>query len=234
MDDHRFDTLVKTLTTGGSRRWILHTLGAGTLAAVFGRFTAEEDADARKKGKNKKKKKCKGNTRKCNGKCISQDNCCVDADCRLAEIVCQNGECVAQLECQNDGDCGANEVCQNGTCVPDPGQFCQGNGDCNGGEVCFAGTCVPIAGTCAATDDHCAVNESLCNAGGAGDCFCLQRFAGGAACTEIFVPGAICGGCDSDDDCEFIEAGSVCVSAVAFGCPCDPGEGICARLCPNQ
>jgi hypothetical protein len=234
MDDHRFDALTKTLTNGGSRRGALQSLGASALAAVVARLGLEDDAEAKKKRKNKKKKKCKGATKKCNGKCIPVANCCVDGDCDPGQL-CQNGTCLLQeVACQNDGDCGVNEVCQNGTCVPDPGQFCQGNGDCDSGEACFAGTCVPIAGTCDATDDHCSVVEALCNPDGVTDCFCLQRFGGGVACTEDFVLGSQCGNCTSDADCDALEAGSVCVSAVAFGCPCDPGEGICARLCPNQ
>jgi hypothetical protein len=254
MDDHRFDALVKTLTTSGSRRSVMQALGGGALAALFGRFIATEDAEAKKKHrKHKKRKKCKRGKRKCNGKCIPKANCCVDADCAVDER-CEAGQCLAKRvgclndddcevgefcqsgvcigdECLNDDDCDAGKICQNNLCVPAPPE-CVENDDCASGEACFGGTCVLIAGTCDATDDHCAVEESLCNPG-AGDCFCLQRFGGGAACMKTFVPGEVCGGCSSDAQCEAIEAGSVCV----LGCPtfeCEPGQGICARLCPNQ
>jgi hypothetical protein len=55
MDNRRFDSLVKPLTTGGSRRGLLHTLSAGALAAVVGRF-AGEGAEAKKKRTKKAKK----------------------------------------------------------------------------------------------------------------------------------------------------------------------------------
>jgi Cys-rich repeat protein len=119
--------------------------------------------------------------------------------------------------------------------VPAPPE-CEENTDCPNGEVCFEGTCVPIAGTCAATDDHCAVNEALCNEGGTGDCFCLPRFGGGVACMQVFVPGSECGDCTSDAECAALapDAVAVCVSPSENGCPCDPGQGICALICPNQ
>jgi hypothetical protein len=223
MDDRRFDSLVKTLTTGDPRRAILHTLGVGALAAVAARIGLADDTEAKKR---KKKKKCNGNTTKCGKKaCCRTDQTCI------------GGKCVDDVddpECLSDDDCDAGFVCENGACVIDVNPFCQGNEDCASGEECFAGVCVIVAGTCDATDDHCSVNEALCNPAAGKDCFCLQRFGGGAACTEEFVPGAVCGGCNSDAACEGLEAASVCVKATAFGCPCDPDLGICARLCPNQ
>jgi hypothetical protein len=93
---------------------------------------------------------------------------------------------------------------------------------------------VPIAGTCDAADDHCSVNDALCNPDGETDRFCVQRFGGGAACTKGFVPDSFCGNCGDDLDCEAFEPGSVCVAATTNGCPCDPGEGICAQLCLNS
>jgi hypothetical protein len=139
-------------------------------------------------------------------------------------------------ECFIDDDCELNEVCDDGTCVV-PSPECEVSGDCGLGDECVAGTCVFIQGTCNVTDDHCSVTEALCNPAAGKDCFCLQRFGGGVACAERFVPDAICGACNSDAACEALEAGSICVKAVtqgAQGCPCDPGLGICARLCPNQ
>ena len=234
MDTRQFDSLVKTLASGDSRRSILRTLGTGTLAAVLGR--SEEQAVEAKKRK-KKKKKCKTGTRRCGKQCIPQGNCCLDADCGNQDA-CVNGACKAgkkdALGCQSNADCRFEESCQNGTCMSDPEPICQGNGDCDSGKACFAGACVLIQGTCAAADDHCAVVEAPCNPAANNECFCLQRFGGGAACTQEFVPGAVCGGCQNDTQCDAVDPGSVCVSPVENGCPCDPGEGICARLCDNQ
>jgi hypothetical protein len=106
---------------------------------------------ARKKGKNKKKK-CRKLNQGCGGKkkcckglvCTSgtcqqpgQSECVADSDCGANEI-CQNGICVP--ECVNDNDCGANEICQNGACVPAP--ECAGDGDCDGNEICDDGVCL--------------------------------------------------------------------------------------------
>jgi hypothetical protein len=228
MDDRRFDAFTKTLSNGGSRRGVLQTLGTSALAAVAARLGLAEDAGAKKKRKNKKKKKCKGNTTKCGKKaCCNANQTCVGGKCLAKE---GNAGCVV------DTDCRPGEVCQNGSCVPEPEPEpdCVENGDCSLGDECIAGTCVFVQGTCDATDDHCSVTEALCNPEAGNDCFCVQRFTGGAACIEAFVPGAVCGGCQNDADCAATEEGSVCVAAVAFGCPCADGQGICARICPNQ
>jgi hypothetical protein len=260
MEDRRFDSLVKTLGSGDSRRGIMQTLGAGTLAAVFGRLGLQEDAEAKKKGKNKKKKKCKGNTRKCNGKCIPQDNCCVDgdcedqkfcvggqcekvefqdcqtdSDCRPGEI-CQNGECVVQQECQDAGDCATNELCIGGECrCSFPNKPC-GAACCPENQVCFDGQCVTGEGTCNATDDVCSAGGSVTCNGNSG-CRCGQRPDGGVHCVNDFVddarPNCIC---IDDADCErdFNEVGLVCIKG-GPGCQCkDTNSGRCARLCPTQ
>lgn len=248
MDDCRFDSLVKRLSdSDGSRRGILQTLGAGALAAVFGRFAAERDAEAKKKRKNKKKKRCKGNTTKCGKKaCCRTDQTCV------------TGKCVAKggvLGCQSDADCRVNEVCENGTCVAEPAPECERTADCGSGKACLADTCVVVAGTCDAADDQCA-DEARCNPAAGAECFCFQRISGGVACTNGFIAGTQacqsstdcgiaetciaeicqpgCGSCRNDADCDALEGGSVCVSPVVNGCLCAAGEGICARLCPNQ
>jgi hypothetical protein len=223
VDHAKFDSLTRSLAHQQPRRGLLKTVGVSTLAAWLARFGLEGDAEARKKHKHKRKK-CKGNTTKCGKKhCCRPDQTCVNRTCIDNPAP----------ECVNDDDCASNESCENGTCVPVPPE-CASSEDCASGETCFGRTCVLIAGTCDATDDHCAVEESLCNPSAAGDCFCLQRFGGGAACTQGFVPGSVCGGCTSDDECEALEAGAVCVSPVLTGCPCEAGQGICAHLCPNQ
>jgi hypothetical protein len=221
VDDVTFDQLTRSLTQ--PRRVVVNALAAAGLA-IFSRLGSDDDAQAKKK--HKKRKKCKGGTTRCGKKaCCRADQNCVNGKCQDKKDEAGN--------CLSDDDCAPGQTCKGGLCVEVvPG--CGDVGDCDAGEVCINGSCVVIAGTCDAAADHCAVNESLCNEGGTGDCFCLQRFGGGAACTQIFVLGSVCGDCTSDAECEAVEAGSVCVSAVDNGCPCDPGQGICARLCLNQ
>ncbi|MBI5479427.1 MAG: hypothetical protein HY906_11250 [Deltaproteobacteria bacterium] len=57
-----------------------------------------------------------------------------------ANETCQDGSCVPTGGC--NPACGANETCQNGTCVPAGG--C--NPACQSGQTCQNGTCVPTGG----------------------------------------------------------------------------------------
>lgn len=161
MDDRQFDSLIKTFD--GTRRGILRVIGAGTLGAIAARFTLAESAEAKKKHGKKKKKQCKAGTRACNGGCIPQNDCCLDADCGQNQT-CTGGQCVAVQvppQCQNDADCGAGQACQNGQCVVKNDLECQVDGDCRPGTVCQSGQCV-AAGECQNNGD-CGANEICLN-----------------------------------------------------------------------
>jgi hypothetical protein len=251
MDDQRFDSFVKTLSTGGSRRGALQILGGGALVAVFARFAAEEDADAKKH--KHKKKKCKGGTTKCgkkaccradqtclDGRCLDKNvenpGCLSDDDCQLNEH-CENGACIAggNGECQDAGDCAANEQCINGQCrCGFPNKPC-GDACCPENQICLNGQCVIGEGTCAATDDVCTDGfGDSCN--GNNDCFCGQRVDGGARCIDGFINDARDNCiCIDDADCERDFApGAICIKGGAK-CQCQNGNlGRCAFLCPTQ
>jgi hypothetical protein len=251
MDNRRFDSLVKTLSSGDSRRGVLRTLGGGTLAAVFGRLGLAEEAEAKKKRKNKKKKKCKGNTTKCGkkaccradqicegGRCVDDiievPECLDDVDCGPNEV-CQNGTCVFQGECQSADECADNELCINNACrCAFPNKPC-GEACCPENQVCFNGKCVAGEGTCAATDDVCVAGFSLtCDDNP--NCFCGQRPDGGVHCFGGFLNDSRdnCT-CIDDADCErdFDEVGLVCIKG-GSACQCqDTDSGRCARLCPT-
>jgi hypothetical protein len=248
LDERRFDSLVKTLTAGGSRRGILQFLGASALASALGRFAAGEDVAARKK---RKKKKCKGNTTKCgkkaccradqnceNGTCVDKAGvleCRVDADCRGLEETCQNGQCVPRAACQNAGDCAANQFCIAGECICGvPNKIC-GAECCLENQVCLNGECVVGQGTCPATDEVCISGvEVACNDDD--DCFCGQRADGDVRCIGGFFD-------DSRDNCICIDdadcerdfgAGAICIKG-GPACQCqDTDSGRCALLCPSQ
>jgi hypothetical protein len=50
--------------------------------------------------------------------------------------------------CSVHTDCGQEEICQNGVCVPnEPGGPCESDLNCMAGEFCDAGSCVPQAGS---------------------------------------------------------------------------------------
>jgi hypothetical protein len=253
MEDRRFDSLAKMVSSGDSRRGILQTLGAGALAAVFGRLGLQEDAEARKKRKNQKKKKCKNGTTKCGKK----------ACCR-ADQNCVNGKCIDDIEdpeCQNDDNCGAGKVCQNGVCVDD-GNECQNSGDCADNEVCINnacrcafpnkpcfGACCPenqvcFNGQCETGEGTCPAGDSICNndsedaCNGNNACFCVQRNdTEEARCIGGFLNDSRdnCT-CIDDGDCErdFPGQGALCIQG-GPGCQCqDTDSGRCAFLCPTQ
>lgn len=255
MDDRRFDSLVKTLSSGGSRRGMLQTLGGSALAAVAVRLGLADDAEAKKKGKNKKKKKkCKNGTTKCGkkaccradqscvgGKCVDDvedPECLSDDQCDINEV-CQNGICAIDanpIECQNAGQCAANELCIAGRCrCNKPNKPC-GEACCPENQVCLDGQCVIGAGTCPAGDSICENgNEDACNGNNA--CFCgLRNDTEEVRCIGGFVDDSQpnCN-CIDDGDCERdFGIGTICIQG-GPGCECqDTDSGRCARLCPTQ
>ena len=201
MDDHQFDSLVKSFD--GTRRGVLRAIGAGALTAIATPFALAENAAA-KKHRTKKKKKCKAGTRACNGGCIPQNTCCVDTDCQQNQT-CTGGQCVAvnaPPQCRNDGDCGAGQVCQNGQCVAKNTPECQIDTDCQAG-VCQNGQCVVVVG-CQNNND-CGANE-----------ICLTQTC---QCKFPSKPcGAVC--CASDEAC----VNGACV--VGQG-TCAAGQSVC-------
>src|SRR5215218_9572733 len=97
MDVNRFDAMTRVLTLGPSRRRVLGLLvgsGIGTLLV-----SGAVPADAKKKGRRGKKKKkrrspsCGEGQTRCQGQCLSSDQCCTAADCG-GGMTCQNTSCV--------------------------------------------------------------------------------------------------------------------------------------------
>jgi hypothetical protein len=158
MDVHRFDTLVRTCSTPGSRRRLLGLLGSTSLGALLA-TSVDHDADARNNNKNKKcKKKC-GECQQC--KKGRKDTCKPKPDGTL----CSTGSC-------NNGACGcpADQVCViSEICCPDPlvtsgnTELCESTGNlcsCTGGTtLCIFGggefgDCCEAGETCD-PDDGC-------------------------------------------------------------------------------
>ncbi|MCA9524775.1 MAG: hypothetical protein KC549_00580, partial [Myxococcales bacterium] len=78
------------------------------------------------------------------------------------------------VDCLDDADCGAGEVCIAGACQPDVPPACADDFDCDLGEICVAGACQPDAAPCV-DDLDCDLGE-ICVAGA-----CVVD-GGGAAC----------------------------------------------------
>jgi hypothetical protein len=106
MDVHRFDTLVRTFSTQGSRRRLFGLLGSTALGGVLATSIAD-DADAKKK---KCKKKC-GECQRCKkGKCKPKAN----------GILCSTGFC-QDGTCIGEGNCPPAQVCElSEICCPEP------------------------------------------------------------------------------------------------------------------
>lgn len=216
MDAEQFDALLRSLTSGASRRRVLASLMPGLLAALTSRHG--EVADARKKRKGKKKRRC---TPRCNGKT------CGSNGCRGSCGRCDGGTCVAGV-CQ----CSSELVFCRGACIPGcigeaiisplTCACCQTGPDCVSDIDCCSGICQP-------------------NTGGGAD-FCVARTLGAscdfdAQCQSTVCPPAQCPlhlrpicrdeQCGCPDDTE--ECQGECVPPCAGGNVHIPGACACCR-----
>ena len=104
----------------------------------------------------------------CNENLVCQDNLCIQVRSCNSIIDCLHGEeCVNNVcspvdhECDADGDCGANEVCnlESFTCQPNPDDnSCNADGDCGENEICNTDNiCERLPGC--SEDSHCGAGE---------------------------------------------------------------------------
>ena len=124
------------------------------------------------------------------GECVGDQGCTSFLDCTSGEI-CYNGQCIPeQTDCQNDGDCAANEHCVVGVCRPL--SACLNDGDCSANEQCVNGVCQAITGC--QDDGDCAANEWCVN----GDCEPRSGCRDNTDCT--FPETCVAGACVDDTD----------------------------------
>jgi len=147
MDGKTFDELAKATTGVTSRRGAVGLIAGAALAAGLTRFDFGL-AEAKKK-KNTKKKRCKKLNQGCGGK----KKCCKGLACTAGICSCPTGDvpsgstCVPAPPppppppggCQGNGDCHSGQICQNGSCVPEP--ECLNDDDCGDNEACQGGVC---------------------------------------------------------------------------------------------
>lgn len=130
MDNHRIDSIARTVASTASRRTVLR----GATVALLAGAAATDEAFAKKKKKSRRKGNngsCNKGEHKCKGKCISKSRCCNDNDCPEGQQ-CQGKRCV----CTDDRKvCGA-------ACIP-AGNCCTSS-DCTGANAgaCVDGACV--------------------------------------------------------------------------------------------
>lgn len=160
MDDHRFDRLVRALTTPASRRPALGMILAGAVG-----WMALADSEAGGKKKRKKKKKGGASSppptsppppprpspppppvNRCANRVKDGDESDVDCGgsckrCEVAKACKSRDDCITANcanftcdSCQNSGECGSDEygfcACTSGSCTSNAWKFING-GDCN-------------------------------------------------------------------------------------------------------
>jgi hypothetical protein len=185
MDEHIFDSIVRSLGDGATRRRLVSLLGGGLTGGALLSLAGEDAEGGKKKGK-KKKKPCPPCKKRKNGKCKpdpgkagqpcsgcrvcgANGSCGVPSDDRCADgQLCRPSTGICCPVCVNDGCCGVAEACIN------PGllsaNFCcdtRANTPCGGkGNGTFTECCSNLTeeccgdtcvprGTCS---NHCANN----------------------------------------------------------------------------
>jgi hypothetical protein len=213
VDANHFDSLARTLADAATRRTAVSGLLGGGLATVLSRL-GFQDAEAKKKRKRRKKKKtCKGGKKKCGKTCIPKANCC------------------------RSTDCGENEKCASGACVPclPQGTACTSDAECCT-DICDAYTnrCQQVRISCE-SDEQCPGGR-CCTA--FSDPQCLYVTATQGACVPEGEPNASCGylncgnACSDFDDGTYEYCGYEGSAACRNGRCCCP-KGIPLEDCPN-
>ena len=212
MDADRFDTLTRSLSVAGSRRWALAAI-TGSLGLI--RLTGPDDVAAAKSGK------CKP---KC-GECQKCDK--GDCERKNGKKKCKKGKCKAKA---NGTPC-TNGSCQGGSCavLPPPSPCTNGVKDGSETDVdCGGGTCprCAIGKTCASRNDcasarcvvttcaACVNNITDCGLDTDGtQCACRESAAGPRICTKSlcrFLPGGTCASCVAGEQCTVAGGGIEC------------------------
>lgn len=247
MDDRRFDSLVKSLASGASRRKVLKgLLGLGGAAAVGGTLLEGPAEAARRPTPTPKPVKCPGvqTWNSTLGKCVCPANlsqcvpgvgptCCNDKV--VAEGSPGYSECCDNACCQ--GTCYGEELC----CATNsrPGEQPPTNRICDtrsGPECClYSDKCCIVDGCCATVcyggsvgADSCCPVEDFCPGGSesdglccTGNTTCCGRGTNANACVDLTVPGNCCNEGDCGDPCKICNENHICADR------CDPQTQVC-------
>jgi hypothetical protein len=245
MDHDRFDSLVKSVTQGTTRRSVL---GVGSALGYVLGLNPSREASAKKR----KKKKCKscGPCQHCQkGKCTPQPD---GTDCGSGKR-CQRGACVCPEACCSNGDCGFQGACLDGVCLCLSGaRFCQDTcipeERCCSDRDCFAGTGRCQNGTCACPDGR-RVCQGACVAGDCcddGDChpgeICAQHQCvvwqgtcptGSDVCVSPTNPSSHCGAGNADCACFTTMANQTRCGGTMLSCGMCNSDADCAVQFPD-
>ncbi len=135
MDPSRFDTLVRTLTTGPSRRRLLGVLSA--LPLVGAALAAVPDDTTVAKGKRKSRgsghstvQDPEQDRQRTGSEATSCARRCRKKSSKQARRKCRKRCTPPTPECTTSQDCPTGELCESGVCIPIPDQ-CTGDTDCD-------------------------------------------------------------------------------------------------------
>jgi hypothetical protein len=222
VDTERFDSLVKSLARGSSRRSVLKgLLGLGATSAGVTLLESETNA-ARRPTPTPKPLTCPGNQHWNGWECVCTSGQKCGPTCCLVGTECCDGACCF-------GHCYGEELC----CSYD--NWCEATNECcPSGAVCTPCGCIdPEKGTCC-TNEDCPAEYECCG----GEC-CVSGFcAGGEMCCATGVCGDQCMSSPENECCNGVEydpetqvccddevfTGNCCVDA-----DCDPDQCIYCR-----
>lgn len=172
MDATGFDSLVRRLAGGVSRRGALRRLGAGVMAVGGGTtlvgLGAEEAAA-----------KCPRGKKKCRGKCIPKSRCCRSSECPTGGL-CAKGKCVTGI-----GTCAVGAD----SCLNIGNPFCK---DITGQRTCICHTRLQGGTRCGVFGNASDCDQCTTDA----DCLALG-FPRGSSCARDF--GGDCVVCQNDN-----------------------------------
>lgn len=129
--------------------------------------------------------------------------------------------------CTSTADCEDNQVCQDGTCVPDDeDQSCTSTADCNEGQICQNGTCVPDGGRESCNTNNDCGPDKICQNG---RCFCDCQgspISCSEQCAGVCLEESVSCPCQGNGECTPPQK---CVTSTSGQnvCSDDDGEGVC-------
>lgn len=242
LDEHIFDSIVRSLGDGASRRRLVSLFGGGLAGGTLLALAGEDAEGGNKKGKKRKKKPCAPCRIRRKGKCkgVAPDGaaCGTGKVCRAGTCVascpegqacgnggtCQNGQCVAPKICSPA--CVLPETCVNGVCGCPTAQTC-GDICCDGAPVCQGEACSCDGNfnfcSCPAGEDLCAAESfsQCCLPGDTCDpvqaCITNTCSAGNTFCTPEW---ALCNGSDQCSCASTATGDIACVESLTLpNCP---------------
>jgi hypothetical protein len=150
VDQTRFDSLVRTLSAGVSRKQALKIIGGVVVLAapLLLPGSAEAASRARRRCRQKGGAYLSQGECRCAVKCGSTDrfSCRGEASCFCGESVEGPGACLAtepvsSLACTASSQCPTDAICVLRRDCPGTGGVCSGSGDCLATDACLNGRC---------------------------------------------------------------------------------------------